>query len=154
MPGRGVLFALDRGDEAELLSLVDAKARVAFVANEIEERWETSWLLDMDDTWLPVHYCLNGAIGYPLPGAAPEANAIFDRLELLTPAKAYAPYGRAVAAAATGNSDEAVKWLTAALDRGIDDLGQVERDESFRALKDLPKFAELIATARARVPPK
>lgn len=83
-----------------------------------------------------------------------QANAIFDRLDRVTPGKAYAPYGRAVAAAATGNADEAFKWLAAALDRGIEDPGQVESDESFAALRGMPKFGELIAAARARAPPK
>jgi tetratricopeptide (TPR) repeat protein len=83
-----------------------------------------------------------------------QASAIFDRLERVTPDKAYAPYGRAVAACAAGRSDEALKWLAVALDRGIEDAGAVERDDSFAAIRTLPKFAELIAAARTRAPPK
>ncbi len=83
-----------------------------------------------------------------------QASTIFDRLERVTPGKADAPYGRAVAAAAAGRNDEALKQLAVALDRGIEDLGEVERDESFAAIRSLPKFAELIAAARTRAPPK
>jgi Flp pilus assembly protein TadD len=83
-----------------------------------------------------------------------QANAIFDRLDRATPGKAYAPYGRAVAAAVSGQNDEACKWLAVALERGIDDLGQVEGDESFATLKNTPKFQELLAQARSRAPPK
>jgi tetratricopeptide (TPR) repeat protein len=83
-----------------------------------------------------------------------QANAIFDRLDSLTPGKAYSPYGRAVAAATVGHDDEALKWLAVALDRGIDDLGQVEADQSFGALRASPRFAALVAAARTRAPPR
>jgi tetratricopeptide (TPR) repeat protein len=83
-----------------------------------------------------------------------QANAIFDRLDRVTPQKAYAPYGRAVAAAVSGNNDEALTWLSTALDRGIEDLAQVEGDESFAALKSTPRFGALLQAARLRAPPK
>jgi tetratricopeptide (TPR) repeat protein len=86
-----------------------------------------------------------------------QANAVFDRLEEAAPGKAYAPYGRAVAAALVGKSDDALKQLAVALERGIEDLGQVEKDESFAAIRAsdrAPKLAELIAAARVRAPPK
>jgi superkiller protein 3 len=82
-----------------------------------------------------------------------QANAIFDRLERVTPGKAYAPYGRAVAAAVDGKQDEALKQLAVALERGVDDLAQVESDESFAALRSLPEFQSLVARARTRAPP-
>jgi tetratricopeptide (TPR) repeat protein len=82
-----------------------------------------------------------------------QANAIFDRLDHVTPGKAYAPYGRAVAAATGGQHDEALKQLAVALDRGIEDVGQVERDESFASLKSDPQFLALLAKARTRAPP-
>ena len=77
MPGRGVLFALDRADEAQLLSRREARARVVWTVRHVEERWDTNWLHEMDDTWVPVHYCLHGAAGMPPPGSPPEATAIF-----------------------------------------------------------------------------
>ncbi len=83
-----------------------------------------------------------------------QANAIFDRLDRAAPGKAYAPYGRAVAAAISGHDDDALKWLAVALDRGIDDLGEVERDPSFAALRASPKFQSLLAAAKLRAPPK
>ncbi len=83
-----------------------------------------------------------------------QANAIFDRLDRATPGKAYAPYGRAVAAVVSGHDDEAYKWLGEALDRGIEDLGQVESDDSFATLKSNAKFVSLLALARTRAPPK
>jgi tetratricopeptide (TPR) repeat protein len=83
-----------------------------------------------------------------------QANAMFDRLDRVTPQKAYAPYGRAVAAAASGRVDDALKWLTVALDRGIDDPAEVEADESFGPLRGDPRFKSLLADARTRAPPK
>jgi Flp pilus assembly protein TadD len=83
-----------------------------------------------------------------------QANAVFDRLERLAPDKAYAPYGRAVAAAVGGRDDEALKWLGVALGRGIDDVAGVERDASFARLRDDPRFTSLIAATRTRAPPR
>jgi tetratricopeptide (TPR) repeat protein len=83
-----------------------------------------------------------------------QASSIFDRLEQLAPDKAWAPYGRAVAAAAVGRDDEALKQLSVAFQRGIDDADGVERDPSFATLRDKPQFVELIASARTRAPPK
>jgi Flp pilus assembly protein TadD len=89
---------------------------------------------------------------------AAQAGAIFDRLEAVTPDKAYAPYGRAVAAVAVGHSDEALRWLAIALGRGVDDLGSVEHDEALAPLQTLPRFGELLSAARGaargRAPPK
>ena len=80
-----------------------------------------------------------------------QANAIFERLEQLAPGKAYAPYGRAVAAAAAGHDDEALQQLSVALQRGIDDPAQVERDPAFEKLRQNPRFLELVHT---RAPPQ
>jgi Tfp pilus assembly protein PilF len=83
-----------------------------------------------------------------------QANAIFDRLDALVPGRAYAPYGRAVAAAVSNDADEALKQLAVALERGVDDLQQVENDEAFAALKSAPRFSQLVAAARTRAPPR
>ena len=85
MPGRGVLFALERGDEQHLLALPDARARVAWTANELEERWDTDWLIAVDKQWFPVHFCLNGSAEFPLSGAPPEAKVIFGGRPLGVP---------------------------------------------------------------------
>ena len=79
-----------------------------------------------------------------------QATAIFDRLEKVTPDKAYAPYGRAVTCALAGKTDRALAELAIAFGRGIDDPEQVERDDSLATLRTSPKFAELVAAARAR----
>jgi cellulose synthase operon protein C len=83
-----------------------------------------------------------------------QANVVFDRLEAATAGKAYAPYGRAVAAAIAGKTDDALTQLQIALDRGIDDLAQVESDEGLASLKGLPRFTEMMAAARAKQPAK
>ena len=80
-----------------------------------------------------------------------QANAIFDRLEQLAPDKAYAPYGRAVAAAMAGHNDEALAQLKVALERGVDDPKEIERDPAFEKLRSDPRFLELV---RTRAPPK
>jgi tetratricopeptide (TPR) repeat protein len=83
-----------------------------------------------------------------------QANAIFDRLEALAPDRAYAPYGRALAAAEAGRDDEAFKQLAVALDRGVDDVASVERDPGFARLKGDKRFVDLVAAARGRAPPR
>ena len=80
-----------------------------------------------------------------------QANAIFDRLEQLAPDRAYAPYGRAVAAAAAGRDDQALQQLGIALSRGVDDPTEIERDPAFEKLRSDPRFLELM---RTRAPPK
>lgn len=77
MPGRGVLFALNEADDRHLRSLTDGRSRVSWVAGEIEERWDRDWLLAIETLWFAVHHCLHGSSTYPLPGASPEAKAIF-----------------------------------------------------------------------------
>jgi tetratricopeptide (TPR) repeat protein len=83
-----------------------------------------------------------------------QANAIFDRLDTLVPGRAYAPYGRAVAAAVAGDADQALQQLAVALERGVDDLTQVESDEAFATLKSTPRFSQLLASARTRALPR
>lgn len=77
MAGHGVLFALTPPEEARLLGLPDARSRVAWAANELEERWDANWLHAMDNLWFPVHFCLHGSSDYPHPGSPPEAKVIF-----------------------------------------------------------------------------
>lgn len=79
-----------------------------------------------------------------------ESVAIFERLEQLTPGRAYAPYGRAVLEAAAGHAELALHWLEVALERGVDDLAAVERDPSLATLRNDPRFSRLLARARAR----
>lgn len=85
MPGRGVLFAIDGGDEQQMLAFGDARARVAWVANTIEERWDEGWLHALDMFWFPLHYCLHGSSGYPGSGAPAEARAVFGGVPLGVP---------------------------------------------------------------------
>ncbi len=77
MPGNGVFFAIESADEARLLAQPSARARAAFVANEIEERWDLAWLCTMGEMWFPVHYCLHGSSSFPVPGSPAEARTIF-----------------------------------------------------------------------------
>lgn len=85
MSGRGVLFAIDSVDERQLLSFAEPRARVAWVANTIEERWDEAWLHAVDTMWFPVHYCLHGSAGFPVTGAAAEAKAVFGGQALGVP---------------------------------------------------------------------
>jgi tetratricopeptide (TPR) repeat protein len=97
-------------------------------------------------------YCLGLALAKKKERA--EALAVFDRLEVVTPDKSYAPYGRAVAAAVSGDRESALEWLGRALARGVDDLDAVARDPAFLQLASDPRFAALLAEARARAGPK
>lgn len=85
MAGRGVLFAIDKADEQALLAQSEPRARAAWVAGTIEERWDVAWLYQIETLWFPVHYCLHGSSGFPLEGAPPEAKAIFGGAALGVP---------------------------------------------------------------------
>lgn len=82
-----------------------------------------------------------------------QALEVFDRLEQVTPGKAYAPYGKAVVAARGGRKDEALKWLAVAVERGVDEIERVVSDPAFAALRDDGRFGALIAEGRRRAPP-
>ena len=138
MAGRGVLFALDRDDEAELLSRRDAKARVSWAANVVEERWDRAWLHEMDETWFPVHYCLHGAHGFPLAGAPPEAKAIFGGY----------PLGISSLYSIDYKTAALVRLIAQALDKMLDEAikaraGLIERGE-FEGAKGAPMQATIV----------
>ncbi len=82
MPGSGVLFALDKADERQLLAVPEARARVAWVANVVEERWDEDWLCALGEMWFPVHFCLHGSASAPIKGSSAEANAVLGGLPL------------------------------------------------------------------------
>jgi hypothetical protein len=85
MSGRGVLFALTTADERHMLALPEAGARIGWVANVVEERWDRDWLHEMDALWFPVHFCLHGASSFPQAGLPAEAQTIFGGLPLGVP---------------------------------------------------------------------
>lgn len=97
-------------------------------------------------------YCLGLVLAKKRQRA--QAFEVFDRLEAVTPGQPFAPYGRAVAASLDGDREEALKWLATALQRGIEDLDGVVNDPSFAQLASDPRFASLVAAARARASPK
>lgn len=85
MSGRGVLFALDAADERQMLAIAEPRARIAWVAHTIEERWDAAWLHETDALWFPVHYCLHGSSDFPQPGLPAEARTIFGGMPLGVP---------------------------------------------------------------------
>ncbi len=85
MAGKGVLFALETVDERSMLSFDNERARAAWVANVVEERWDAGWLHAMEGLWYPVHFCLHGSAAIPIEGAAAEAKAIFGGTSLGLP---------------------------------------------------------------------
>ena len=58
MACRGVFFALTNEEEAKLLAAPDSDAVVEIITEEIEERWDPEWLVEMDKSWDAVHRCL------------------------------------------------------------------------------------------------
>ncbi|MYS87546.1 DUF1877 family protein [Embleya scabrispora] len=75
MGGRGVLFAVEEGDGARLLGAVDDTGVMA-VVEEVEERWERGWLVELDKAWDALHRCLtDGTLTYD-GGEYPLSHAI------------------------------------------------------------------------------
>lgn len=60
MSGRGVLFALGPKDQAALQAAAQEgeAAVVAFIHEDVEERWERDWLFETDKAWAAIHCCL------------------------------------------------------------------------------------------------
>jgi hypothetical protein len=58
MACRGVFFALTGEEEAKLLAAPDSDAVVEIITEEVEERWDREWLVEMDKSWDAVHRCL------------------------------------------------------------------------------------------------
>ena len=66
MACRGVHFALTDDDRAKLIALVEAQGDVvAFIQEEVEERWDREWLCETDKAWDAIHRCLtDGTLSY------------------------------------------------------------------------------------------
>ncbi len=61
MACRGVHFALTEDDRKRLIDIVDSQGDViAFIQEDIEERWDTDWLCETDKAWDAIHRCLTG----------------------------------------------------------------------------------------------
>ena len=130
MPGSGVFFALTADEQSQLLAIGEARARAAFVANGVEERWDEAWLHASRETWFAVHFCLHGASSYPQAGASPEAMAVFGGVALGVPNLYSIDY----------KDQELVRQIASALGRMKDDAvwaraGLVERKD-FTGPKD------------------
>ena len=63
MACRGVFFALTREEQEALLRAPDSDTVIEIITEEIEERWDEDWLLQMDKSWDAMHRCLgNGTL--------------------------------------------------------------------------------------------
>ena len=74
MACRGVFFALTKGEEANLLAAPNSDAVVEIITEEIEERWDREWLVEMDKSWDAVHRCLgDGSLRTSQPSLTAKA---------------------------------------------------------------------------------
>ena len=58
-------------------------------------------------------------------------------------------YNEACCEAVDGNDDQAIKLLKEAVDMGYDDVGQIQNDSDFAALKEDPRFVALLEKAKS-----
>ena len=74
MACRGVFFALTKEEEAKLLAAPSSDAVVEIITEEIEERWDRNWLVEMDKSWDAVHRCLgDGSLRTSQPSLTAKA---------------------------------------------------------------------------------
>jgi hypothetical protein len=151
MTGRGVLFALDPADERQMLAIPEARARIAWVANVIEERWDVAWLHETDALWFPVHYCLHGASGFPEPGLPAEARTIFGGLPLGVPGIYSIDYKdadlvRRITTALSMMRDDAV-WARAGLVERKDYTGPKDDNLQVAVVDEIHALAAFFAKA-------
>ena len=58
MACRGVYFALSPEDEVKLLDCKSDDDLIELIQEDIEERWDTDWLAEVDKAWDAIHRCL------------------------------------------------------------------------------------------------
>jgi hypothetical protein len=58
MACRGVHFAITAEDVQKLCALSDEDDRVSFVLDDIEEKWEATWVFETDKAWDAIHRAL------------------------------------------------------------------------------------------------
>jgi hypothetical protein len=74
MPCPGMFFALTNGEEANLLAAPNSDGVVEIITEEIEERWDREWLVEMDKSWDAVHRCLgDGSLRTSQPSLTAKA---------------------------------------------------------------------------------
>src|SRR5882672_2153895 len=74
MACRGVFFALTKEEEAKLLAAPSSDAVVEIITEEIEERWDRNWLVEMDKSWDAVHRCMgDGSLRTSQPSRTAKA---------------------------------------------------------------------------------
>ncbi|MBY0506456.1 MAG: YfbM family protein [Bryobacteraceae bacterium] len=59
MACRGVLFAIEPDEATRLLAAASDDEVLAIVQDEIEERWDEAWLVQLDKAWDAIHRCLS-----------------------------------------------------------------------------------------------
>src|SRR6478752_8070949 len=74
MSCRGVFFALTKEEEKKLLAAPNSDTVVEIITEEIEERWDREWLVEMDKSWDAVHRCLgDGSLRTSQPSLSAKA---------------------------------------------------------------------------------
>ncbi len=74
MACRGVFFALAKEEEAKLLAAPGSDGVVEIITEEIKERWDREWLVEMDKSWDAVHRCLgDGSLRTSQPSITAKA---------------------------------------------------------------------------------
>ena len=145
MAGRGVLFAIDHAAVRQLLAFAEPRARVAWVANTIEELWDEAWLHAVERLWFPVHFCLHGSSAYPMDSAPAEAKAIFGGVPLGVSNLYSIDYKdtdlvRRIASALSRMRDDAV-WARAGLVERKDYTGPHEHDLQVSVVDEIHALA-------------
>ena len=134
-----------------MLAIADARARVAWVAGTIEERWDAAWLHETDALWFPVHYCLHGSSAFPQQGAPAEARTIFGGAALGVPDLYSIDYKdadlvRRIASALSKMRDDAV-WARAGLVERKDYTGPGEPNLQVAVVDEIHALAAFYAKA-------
>jgi|ERR1700733_8736764 len=113
MACRGLHFAITSADSGRLLAASSADEVLSIIQDDIEEKWDDTWLYETDKAWDAIHRCLTDGTLDPKSGVYPLKLAILNGrsidagpdyiVSLITPEQA-----QDVAAAFTGISRE---WL-------------------------------------------
>jgi Flp pilus assembly protein TadD len=92
-------------------------------------------------------------LGYSLHSAGKLDEALVAHqkaAEMPGTARAQAMYNAACAYALKGDKEQALSWLSQAVNQGYRNANQMERDEDLKSLRDDPAYQEILAALRGR----
>jgi len=89
MACRGVFFALNSAQNAQLLGLSTGADRLKYIQEDIESAWDQAHILETDKAWDAIHRCLTDGTPSVTPSADPLSKLVLGGKQLYTDTQSY-----------------------------------------------------------------